>query len=183
MNTYHYTVYRTTNAINGKTYVGVHKTKNPNDRYLGSGLALKNAVARYGRGSFTKEVLFDFDTADAAYAKEKELVNEAVVSSSATYNMRQGGSGAYDQTVEANERRSGAHKALERIVCPHCDTPCDPGNAVLWHFDNCAALTGRHRYSVMTCPHCNKSSKDAHRYMKQYHFDNCKHRVTQLSLF
>jgi hypothetical protein len=42
MNIY-YTVYQTTNQINDKIYIGVHKTENPNDDYLGSNRILKDA--------------------------------------------------------------------------------------------------------------------------------------------
>lgn len=44
-----YTVYKTTNIINGKYYIGVHKTTNPNDSYLGSGKAIKEAIKKYGK--------------------------------------------------------------------------------------------------------------------------------------
>ncbi len=39
----YYTVYKTTNRIDGKIYIGSHKTKNPNDGHLGSGKHLKYA--------------------------------------------------------------------------------------------------------------------------------------------
>lgn len=39
-----YTVYKVTNIKNGKYYVGVHKTNNPYDSYMGSGTAIRNAI-------------------------------------------------------------------------------------------------------------------------------------------
>ena len=69
-----YTVYKTTNLVNGKFYIGVHKTENPNDEYLGSGKLIKASVAKYGENNFRKEVLFEFETAKEAFKKEEELV-------------------------------------------------------------------------------------------------------------
>lgn len=93
MTEYVYTVYKVTNTINGKYYVGVHKTKTPNDRYLGSGDGIKSAIKKYGRQNFIKEILFVFDIADDAYEKEAELVSEEVVSSGNCYNRHVGGFG------------------------------------------------------------------------------------------
>jgi dissimilatory sulfite reductase (desulfoviridin) alpha/beta subunit len=92
MNIY-YTVYQTTNQINDKIYIGVHKTENPNDSYLGSNRILKDAIKKYGKENFTKEVLFVFDNEESMWAKEKELVNEDFVSRKDTYNIGQGGEG------------------------------------------------------------------------------------------
>ena len=90
-----FTVYRTTNKINGKYYIGVHKTDTPMDGYLGSGKHLKRAVAKYGEDSFTKEILLSSDSPDAAFALEFELV-EKHRSDPFCYNLRQGGSGGFD---------------------------------------------------------------------------------------
>lgn len=87
-----FTVYKTTNKINGKYYIGTHKTKNPNDNYLGSGVALKRAIQKYGEENFIKEVLFVFDNPDAMYAKEKEIVEIG----EHTYNLMEGGKGGFD---------------------------------------------------------------------------------------
>ena len=39
-----YYIYRTTNLINGKTYIGQHKSKDiMNDKYVGSGCLIKKA--------------------------------------------------------------------------------------------------------------------------------------------
>ena len=48
-------IYKTTNLINGKIYIG--KDKYNNDNYLGSGKILKQAIAKYGRHNFVKEVI------------------------------------------------------------------------------------------------------------------------------
>lgn len=87
-----YTVYKTTNNVNGKIYVGVHKTKDPLDSYLGSGKVMKLAIKEHGRENFTKEILFEYDNLIDAYLKESEIVNTEFVKRTDTYNLVCGGS-------------------------------------------------------------------------------------------
>ncbi len=63
---FHY-VYKITNVLNGKFYVGRRSTnKHPNiDSYMGSGWALKGAYLKHGKKNFIKEVLemcYDLET-------------------------------------------------------------------------------------------------------------------------
>ena len=88
-----YTIYKTTNTVNGKYYIGKHETENPNDDYLGSGKAIKQAIKRYGRSVFVKDVLSIFDNPKQMNDKERELITEALVSSKRTYTEGIGGEG------------------------------------------------------------------------------------------
>lgn len=56
----HYLIYKVTNNINGKIYIGCHKTEDIEDSYMGSGKYLKRAIEKNGLENFTKEILYDF---------------------------------------------------------------------------------------------------------------------------
>lgn len=86
-----YTVYQTTNLVNGKLYVGAHKTTDPDDSYLGSGTLIKAAVKKYGRASFKKEVLHVYSTMAEMLTKEAEIVTPEFVAREDTYNLKEGG--------------------------------------------------------------------------------------------
>lgn len=87
-----FTIYKITNNINGKYYIGKHQTRNLNDTYMGSGKGLKRAIQKYGIENFTKEILFIFSNEQEMNDKEKELV----IISEETYNMTAGGHGGFD---------------------------------------------------------------------------------------
>lgn len=88
-----YCIYRITNTINGKTYIGQHKytdEANPMGKYKGSGKLLKLAYKKYGKENFETEVLYkrirDKTTVDSMeiWAIEKYKPD---------YNIARGGSG------------------------------------------------------------------------------------------
>lgn len=102
----YYTVYKIINSINNKYYIGVHKTKNPHDSYYGSGKIIKEAIHKYGKEKFIKEILFTFDTAEEAYQKEKELVNIETLSDPLIYNIQIGGIPTVEWTEEQKIKKS-----------------------------------------------------------------------------
>ena len=48
-------IYKTTNLINNKIYIGQDTKNNP--KYLGSGTLIKRAIKKYGKQNFIKETI------------------------------------------------------------------------------------------------------------------------------
>lgn len=92
----YYTVYKITNWFNGKIYIGIHKTDDLNDNYMGSSKYLKNSIEKYGLGYFTREYLQIFDNPDDMYEMEAQLVNNEFINNINTYNLKKGGLGGWD---------------------------------------------------------------------------------------
>ena len=85
-----YIVYETTNLVNGKFYIGVHKVNNKRN-YLGSGTILKLAIKKHGNENFIRKTLKIFTNEQDAYDYEKLIVNENLVNNQNCYNIVEGG--------------------------------------------------------------------------------------------
>lgn len=102
-----YTIYKITNTINNKFYIGAHRTYNIDDDYMGSGLAIKRAIQKYGLENFNKEILFVFNTEQEMYDKELEIVNEDFINRPDVYNLKLGGPIGYTGLYDKLEYRQG----------------------------------------------------------------------------
>lgn len=123
----YYTIYKTTNLLNNKYYIGLHATENIYDNYLGSGVFLKKAIKKYGYKNFKKEILYVFDNKKDMINKEKELVNEEFVKKRNTYNMSKGGHGlstlseskkkeAIAKIQKSNLERDSTESSKQRLI-------------------------------------------------------------------
>ena len=100
----YYTVYKTTNKLDGKFYIGKHETNDLEDGYLGSGKLLKRAIKKYGKENFEKIILHVFETEEEMNQKEKELV----VINEMSYNRCEGGKGGWgyiNRTISVDQKR------------------------------------------------------------------------------
>jgi group I intron endonuclease len=107
-------IYKTTNLINGKIYVGKAKTDNPD--YLGSGVILAQAICKYGKEFFQKEILEEcndniIDEREVFWIQKLNSTNNTI-----GYNITPGGTGGDttthhpDKTNIINKRVSGIKK-------------------------------------------------------------------------
>lgn len=127
----YYTVYRVTNILNGKIYVGAHRTENLDDGYMGSGKLILKAIQKYGKQVFIKEYLHIFDNAEDMFEMECLVVDSDFVSNPLTYNMALGGMGALGGINEYHSMQTAIKAKLDALVsdyetnpsrCNHCDS-------------------------------------------------------------
>lgn len=118
-------IYKTTNLINGRKYVGLHKSEKFDNSYKGSGKVLMRALKKYGKENFKTVII---DTANSL----KELFSKEIfwiefldcVNSTEYYNIKQGGQGAWKIngvsikkgkkiSEQARRNTSEAHKGIK----------------------------------------------------------------------
>lgn len=83
-------IYKTTNLINGKIYVGQDSNNDPT--YLGSGLLINKAIKKYGKNNFLKEILEYCPTKKDLDEKEKFWIS-TLSATTLGYNISFGGTG------------------------------------------------------------------------------------------
>ena len=88
-------IYKTTNLINGKIYIGKKKSNLfLENKYLGSGIFLKNAIQKYGKENFKVELIAVCETLDELNKKEIFYIKYYnSTNSNIGYNIAKGGDG------------------------------------------------------------------------------------------
>lgn len=80
--------------------------RSPNDAYLGSGLAIKASIKKYGKGAHQREILESFDSREEAFKHESEIVTADLLKNPLCMNLVPGGRGGFTPTDEVRAKLS-----------------------------------------------------------------------------
>lgn len=95
-------IYKTTNLVNGKIYIG--QDKNNNSAYLGSGKILHFAFQKYGIENFNKEILEECESVQELNEREKYWISfYDSTNRRIGYNIALGGNGG--DTISKNPNK------------------------------------------------------------------------------
>jgi|LakMenEpi03Aug12_release.lakeMendotaPanAssembly.Ray.scaffolds.fasta_scaffold47636_2 group I intron endonuclease len=109
-------IYKTTNLINGKIYIG--QDSHNNSKYLGSGKLIKASIKKYGSENFTKEILEECDTKELLNVREVYwILYYNSTTSEIGYNISKGGNQPLlGRPKTEEERRAQSLKLKGHIV-------------------------------------------------------------------
>ena len=100
-----YQIYKITNVINGKIYIGQHKLSSDNEplrHYMGKGIAIREAYKKYGIENFSKiiiEEIEDDEKHEYVSEREKFWINELHALAPNGYNISPGGEGGITRDI------------------------------------------------------------------------------------
>jgi len=92
---YHY-IYKTTNIITERYYIGMHSTDNLEDGYVGSGKRLWYSINKYGRENHVCKILEFLSNKISLKEREVEIVNEELLQDPLCMNISLGGNGFHN---------------------------------------------------------------------------------------
>jgi len=115
-------IYKTSNLINNKFYIGQDSHENP--KYLGSGTLLKRAIKKYGLKNFQKDIIENnIKTYDILNEKEKYWISYyKKLYPDLCYNIKPGGAQSYFSKTHCEniglsvKKRGNPHKNHEVII-------------------------------------------------------------------
>ena len=123
---YMFYIYRTTNLINGKTYIGQHKfSLGKKDTYMGNGKLIKPALKKYGKENFKKDIIEVVLSQFEANVLEKYYIAKERAKGKGEYNLADGGNniGGWNKGIPASEesKRKNREAHLGKKRGPHSE--------------------------------------------------------------
>lgn len=164
----YYFIYKTTNVINGKYYIGAHSTKNINDDYYGSGTALSASIKKYGKVNFIREIICYCSNVEELYKLEEKIISEHL-NNELCYNLKPGGKGGW-YNVNNSDVNRGQNNVMNR--CPEIKKQVIENSKKTRltnkdYYDNISRINGRKSKEKCTGVKC-PSKGDSERIKKQW---------------
>lgn len=176
-------IYKATNLINGKGYIGLsqqtldkRREKHYNDAKYGPCYYFQRALRKYKKRDWEWIILDTCNTKEEAGILEQKYIAEYGTFGGG-YNLTTGGESGWEIGEETRKKLSESHIGVSNG--PHsAETKRKIGAAHKGKKVEHTAET-REKMSMtaknltpVTCPHCDKSGKKS--VMVRWHFDNCK---------
>lgn len=115
-------IYKVTNKINSKSYVGKHASNHEFDDYLGSGILINKAIKKYGKENFCKIVL-EYCTPENINDREKIWIEKENCLNPNGYNIAKGGEGG--DLISRHPDNDQIRKDISRRVQSFYDNESD----------------------------------------------------------
>lgn len=117
-------VYKTTNLVNGKIYIGKHEVSEYDPKYLGSGKILQLAIQKYGKENFKNEVIFEADSIEDLNMNEKLIISQYFYTDGKNnmYNIALGGDGGNVLYNYTPEEKAAFVEKMTKINKERCST-------------------------------------------------------------
>jgi group I intron endonuclease len=105
-------IYRTTNKINGKTYIGKKHKQIFVDSYYGSGIVISSAIKKYGKENFEVVLIATADSLEDLNLLERQFI----LNEHPKYNLAPGGDGGdiISNLENKNDIRSRATSGIKK---------------------------------------------------------------------
>jgi hypothetical protein len=185
-------LYRITDAVTGRFYIGKHGGKTQGN-YWGSGLLMKNYIKKHGRSNLKYEILV-VSTPNYIYDLEKKLVTDDFLKANPNcMNLAKGGMGGNLGCVPYNKGKKMSLDARQRLSIAKMGKPSPRRGAVLSDetklkismankgkvnskatLEKIKLANTNRKHQRVECPHCNTIGGVTG--MARWHFDNCKQR-------
>ena len=191
INTNMNTIYKATNKITGKSYIGFdsswpnRKRKHKINASTGREGKFYDSIRKHGWNNFIWSIIYQSENKEHTlnvmepyYIKEQDTFNRG-------YNMTEGGEGCFGATSNKIWINDGVnHKRLEkdqlipegwskgRLKIKRKIGMSDESKKIIGQKNKEYGVVAKLNQQILTCPHCSKKSNVG--LMKRWHFDNCK---------
>ena len=116
-------IYKTTNNINQKIYIGKHQSSEYDNKYFGSGIILMRSIQKYGIANFTNEMIDTADTDEELNQKEKDYIKYYKdLYGNQCYNLASGGDGGDVFKYQSPEQKQKFIDKMTKINQERCKT-------------------------------------------------------------